>query len=279
MKTFEQQFKVKFKEMLSNFIENEIVVSNDINYDPLVLNPDAVVAIITTGLGQTSSRNDYDLINTSFVVSFIVDANNLQKLLGSLTSLVWNFNGKWDNLTIPIWNLATKKLEDKTYIFKPIFTTPAPFGGTSKLQTRTKTIDVAMASFQITVGYSSNADIRPDKFDLEIDGIKYLINAIRYNIDSAPVYDSTLINGTDFAEHTFLSHNIIYTFTIMKSLKGIDPLQDLFESELFAHESYLVNKNIRLHRYSPNMFVSIQTFTLRYAYENGSKILILTLTR
>src|SRR5690554_340552 len=161
MQTFEQVYKEKLKKQLEQFLDNPIIVSSDISYDPLIEDANAIVAVIKTGIGQASSRNDYDLIQTTFTVNFILDANNTQLLLGALTSLIWNYNGKWDTLTLNVWNVLIDKLEEKPYIFKPVFTTPVPVGGINKVKSATKTIDAVNVMFNISVGYSSNADMKP----------------------------------------------------------------------------------------------------------------------
>jgi len=276
MQTFEQVYKEKLKKQLEQFLDNPIIVSNDINYDPLINDSDTIVAVIKTGIGQASSRNDYDLIQTTFTVNFILDANNTQLLLGALTSLIWNYNGKWDTLTLNIWNVLINKLQAKPYIFKPVFTTPVLVGGINKVKSATKTIDAVNVMFNISVGYSSNADMKPSKFELIVDGVSYPINAIRYNIASEPIYRPSTLKNKKFQNQGYVSENIVFSFTMLKALPGVDATHDLLSSQFYG-DDFLSNKTLKLKQ--ENNVVDIQTLSIEEVYENGSKVLVLTLMR
>lgn len=276
MQTFEQVYKEKLKKQLEQFLDNPIIVSSDISYDPLIEDANAIVAVIKTGIGQASSRNDYDLIQTTFTVNFILDANNTQLLLGALTSLIWNYNGKWDTLTLNVWNVLIDKLQEKPYIFKPVFTTPVPVGGINKVKSATKTIDAVNVMFNISVGYSSNADLKPDDFTLIIDDVPFPIRAVRYDMTSAPAYEPINDLGEQFSTQELFSENIVFTFRLLKSLPGVDALQDILSDEFFGND-FLSRKELKLKR--GNKEVGVQLTSLQEIYEAGTKIMLLTLSR
>jgi hypothetical protein len=277
MQTFESQYKEKLKTQLAQFIPDKaITVSNDISYEPLEYDSNALVAIIRTGAGLTSGKSEYDLITVTFNISLITASNDLQKVLGALTSLIWNYQGKWDNVSIKIYNVASQSLEDKTYIFKPVFTTPVVIGGEQEVKIEGETLEVSNVIMSVTVGYSSNADMVPDSFDLEIDGTKYPINAIRYDHSSVPAYDVCLPESAEFVKHTFLNNVISFNFTMLKSLPGVDSLQDILSGEFFG-ANRLSGKTLRLWR--GDVVANIQTYQLTEVFENGSKIINLVLSR
>lgn len=276
MQTFEQVYKEKLKKQLEQFLDNPIIVSSDISYDPLIEDANAIVAVIKTGIGQASSRNDYDLIQTTFTVNFILDANNTQLLLGALTSLIWNYNGKWDTLTLNVWNVLIYKLQEKPYIFKPVFTTPVPVGGINKVKSATKTIDAVNVMFNISVGYSSNADMKPDDFTLIIDDVPFPIRAVRYDMTSAPAYEPINDLEEQFSTQELFSENIVFTFRLLKSLPGVDALQDILSDEFFGND-FLSGKDLKLKR--GNKEVEVQLTSLQEIYEAGTKIMLLTLSR
>ncbi len=276
MQTFEQVYKEKLKKQLEQFLDNPIIVSSDISYDPLIEDANAIVAVIKTGIGQASSRNDYDLIQTTFTVNFILDANNTQLLLGALTSLIWNYNGKWDTLTLNVWNVLIDKLQEKPYIFKPVFTTPVPVGGINKVKSATKTIDAVNVMFNISVSYSSNVDLKPDDFTLIIDDAPFPIRAVRYDMASAPAYEPINDLGEQFSTQELFSENIVFTFRLLKSLPGVDALQDILSDEFFGND-FLSGKDLKLKR--GNKEVEVQLTSLQEIYEAGTKIMLLTLSR
>lgn len=277
MRTFEQKYKEKFREQLAQFvIDKPIIVSNDISYEPLENDANALVAIIRTGAGLTSGRSGFDLINVTFNITLITASNDLQKVLGALTSLVWNYQGNWDSVELPIYNVQTKNLEDRTYIFKPVFTTPVVIGGEQEVKVEGETLEVSSVVMSVTVGYSSNADMKPDNFELEIEGVKYPINAIRYDMSSVPVSDPSLPMGERFVKQNITNDTIAFNFSLLKTLPGVDPLIDVLTAEFFADVG-LSSKNLRLYRGTD--VVDIQTFQLTEVFENGSKIINLVLSR
>lgn len=277
MQTFESQYKEKLKTQLAQFIPDKpITVSNDISYETLEYDSNALVAIIRTGAGLTSGKSEYDLITVTFNISLITASNDLQKVLGALTSLIWNYQGKWDNVSIKIYNVASQSLEDKTYIFKPVFTTPVVIGGEQEVKIEEETLEVSTVIMAVTVGYSSNADMVPDSFNLEIDGTKYPINAIRYDYSSVPAYDVCLPENASFTKYTFLNDVISFNFTMLKSLPGVDSLQDILAGEFFGADR-LSGKTLRLWR--GDVVANIQTYQLTEVFENGSKVINLTLNR
>ncbi len=277
MKTFEQKYKEKFKIQLAQFlIDKPITVSNDISYEPLENDANSLVAIIRTGAGLTSGRSGFDLINVTFNITLITASNDLQKVLGALTSLIWNYQGNWDSVELPIYNVTNEEVENRTYIFKPVFTTPIVLGGEQEVKTANETLEVSSIVMAVTVGYSSNADMVPDSFELEIDGEKYSINAIRYDMSSVPVSDISPPIGERFAKSNITNDTITFNFSLLKTLPGVDPLIDVLTAEFFADVG-LSNKKLRLYR-GPDV-VDIQTFQLTEVFENGSKIINLVLSR
>jgi hypothetical protein len=128
----------------------------------------------------------------------------------------------------------------------------------------------------VTVGYSSNADMKPDNFELEIEGVKYPINAIRYDMSSVPVSDPSLPVGERFVKQNITNDTIAFNFSLLKTLPGVDPLIDVLTAEFFADVG-LSSKNLRLYRGTD--VVDIQTFQLTEVFENGSKIINLVLSR
>jgi len=281
LKTFEQKYKEKFKIQLAQFlaqflIDKPITVSNDISYEPLENDPNSLVAIIRTGAGLTSGRSGFDLINVTFNITLITASNDLQKVLGALTSLIWNYQGNWDSVELPIYNVTNEEVENRTYIFKPVFTTPIVLGGEQEVKTANETLEVSSIVMAVTVGYSSNADMVPDSFELEIDGEKYSINAIRYDMSSVPVSNPSLIFGERFAKSNITNDTITFNFSLLKTLPGVDPLVDILTEEFFNAEG-LSSKVLKLYR--GEEVVDIQTFQLTEVFENGSKIINLVLSR
>lgn len=277
MKTFEQKYKEKFKIQLAQFlIDKPITVSNDISYEPLENDANSLVAIIRTGAGLTSGRSGFDLINVTFNITLITASNDLQKVLGALTSLIWNYQGNWDSVELPIYNVTNEEVENRTYIFKPVFTTPIVLGGEQEVKTANETLEVSSIVMAVTVGYSSNADMVPDSFELEIDGEKYSINAIRYDMSSVPISNPSLIFGERFAKSNITNDTITFNFSLLKTLPGVDPLVDILTEEFFNAEG-LSSKVLKLYR--GEEVVDIQTFQLTEVFENGSKIINLVLSR
>ena len=257
-------------------IDKPIIVSNDISYEPLENDANALVAIIRTGAGLTSGRSGFDLINVTFNITLITASNDLQKVLGALTSLVWNYQGNWDSVELPIYNVKTKNLEDRTYIFKPVFTTPVVIGGEQEVRTANETLEVSSVVMSVTVGYSSNADLQPESFELEIDGEKYAIKPIRYDIASICSATPAAVEGERFARQDITNDVVTFNFTLLKTLPGIDPLVDILANDFFADEG-LSSKNLKLHK--GEVCVDIQTYQITEVYENGSKIINLVLSR
>lgn len=277
MRTFEQKYKEKFKSQLEQFLSDKpITVSNDISYEPLENDANALVAIIRTGAGLTSGRSGFDLINVTFNITLITASNDLQKVLGALTSLVWNYQGNWDSVELPIYNVKTKNLEDRTYIFKPVFTTPVVIGGEQEVKVEGETLEVSSVVMSVTVGYSSNADLQPESFELEIDGEKYAIKPIRYDIASICSATPAAVEGERFARQDITNDVVTFNFTLLKTLPGIDPLVDILANDFFADEG-LSSKNLKLHK--GEVCVDIQTYQITEVYENGSKIINLVLSR
>lgn len=277
MKTFEQKYKEKFKSQLAQFlIDKPITVSNDISYEPLENDANSLVAIIRTGAGLTSGRSGFDLINVTFNITLITASNDLQKVLGALTSLIWNYQGNWDSVELPIYNVTKNESENKTYIFKPVFTTPVVIGGEQEVKTASETLEVSSIVMAVTVGYSSNADMVPDSFELEIDEDKYPIYAIRYDMSSVPISNPSLIFGERFAEANITNDTITFNFSLLKTLPGVDPLVDILSAEFFGDEG-LSSKTLKLHR--GDEVVDIQTYQLTEVFENSSKIINLVLSR
>lgn len=284
MQTFESVYKSKFKEQLTKFIDDEIIVSNDINIRPFSTNPDLLISVIKTGIGQASSRNEIDLVNTTINVNFLIQANKVQDLLGALTSLIWNFNGKWDELKIPIYDVNLSKLTEKTYIFKPVFTTPVIIGDLGTVASVKETITIASVVMSISLAYSSNVEAKGDKFWLRIqrDGIyNWLpINAIEYDMTYAPAYDSVPIEGNNFIEQVYLSETIIFRFTLLKKLPGVDLLQDVLTNQ-FLTNNPISKQDVKLRRYDPpnRQEVDIQKITIEERFVNSQKFIVLTLER
>jgi len=277
LRTFEQKYKEKFREQLAQFVNDKpIIVSNDISYEPLENDANALVAIIRTGAGLTSGRSDYDLINLTFNITLITASNDLQKILGALASLIWNYQGNWDSVELPIYNVQTKNLEDRTYIFKPVFTTPVVVGGEQEVKVEGETLEVSSVVMSVTVGYSSNADLQPESFELEIDGEKYAIKPIRYDIASICSATPAVVEGERFARQDITNDVVTFNFTLLKTLPGIDPLVDILANDFFADEG-LSSKNLKLHK--DEVCVDIQTYQITEVYENGSKIINLVLSR
>lgn len=281
MKTFEQVYKEKFKDMLANFVDNKIVVSNDISYKPLEYDADSIVTVIQTGLGQASTRNDYDLINTTFQLTFLLHANNLQMLLAALNSMIWNYNGKWEEIQVPIYVLSLETLQEKTYVYKPVFTTPTQIGGISKMAIEGRTINVVTVVMNIAVAYSSNADLKPDDFRLFVDGAPYAIFPIEYSITSMPSYDTSL-SFNDFANQELLNETVVFVFTLQKRTGAVGTLANMLTADFFTNSSFFSNKPIKLRKYSnltTFVEVDIKSISIEEIYSSGTKLINLTLTR
>lgn len=285
MQTFESVYKSKFKEQLTKFIDEDIIVSNDVNIRPFSNNADIVVAVIKTGVGQASSRNEIDLVNTTVNINFLVEANKMQRLLGALTSLRWNFNGKWDELKIPIYDVSQAKLVDKTYIFKPVFTTPVMMGDLGSVSSVKETITVASVVMSVSLGYSSNIEAKGDKFWLRVKpngSYRWLpINYIESSLNYETVYEPVQIKGEAVARQKPLVENTIFTFTYLKALPGNDDLQDYLSEQFMTNGEAISNQNIKLRRHDlPNrQEIDIQKISIEERFVNSQKVLTLILER
>lgn len=278
MKTFEQAYLSKFEAMLGEFTDKPINISNDIQYLPLETDPNELAVIIRTGPGTKASKAGYDLTTTTFYVNIIMDANDVQPVLGALASLTLIYNGEPDSLTIPVYNPKTGKLTDTTFYFKAVFSTAFIPGQAFNLRTRKATISAIDITMSITVGYSSTAAIFPDKYVLSIAGIDYPVNFSRVELSSAPAYEPESNNHESGYLKQYLLNNVLsYNFTILK--QSNDALHTLLGSEFFKEDKdeFLSGKELKLKK--GELTVNINTYAISEIYENGATVILLTLTR
>lgn len=277
MKTFEQVYKEKFKGQLEKFIDKPLRVTNDLNYRPLEDDPNEVAVIIRTGPGIRSSIASYDLTSLTFYVDFIVAANSVQELLGALNNLTLYYNAVWDSVTIDIYNPGQDRNITTTFHFKPIFSTPFIQGNQFSLRTKQGTINAISVNMSVTVGYASNAAVLPETYKLRIDGRDYVINYDSRTVVDSPVYKQT-DEGGKIIKQRLLSHVVTYTFVILRSAPGVDPLQDILVGNAYEQPANMLSGNtLKLIR--GNKVIDIQTYNITERYLNGASVLELTLTR
>ncbi len=276
MVTFEKAYKDVFKNQLIQFTDKTITVSNDINYKPLEKDPDALVVIIKTGPGTKRNSATNDLTSVTFNINFIVNANDIQKILGALNSLIWNYNAVWSTVDIPVYDIATKELNTKTFTYYPTFTTPFLLGSVYDLKTANETIKAATLMMSATISYSSNASTEPEIYKLWINDTEYILNFERIESVSAPAYEYNPINTEPFLQPIFLNNVITFNFVILKAKGGIDALHDLLHEEYFSN-NLLSGNTLKLTQGATT--INIKTYTLSEVYENGITVINLTLTR
>lgn len=279
MKTFEQAYLSKLKTMLTKFIDKPISITNDLKYLPLNDDTNELAVIIKTGPGTKASKAGYDLTTLTFYVNMITDTNDVQLVLGALNNLILIYNAEADNLTIPVFNPKTNTLTDTVFYFKPIFSTPFIPGQAFNLRTKKATISAIDITLSITVGYSSNAAIAPDKYTLSIDSVDYPINFSRVEQVSAPAYEpeSPTVTVDGLLEQHFINNVLTYNFTLLK--QSNDALHQLLSAEFFKTNKvdFLSGKTLKLKK--SGITVNIKAYTLTEIYENGATVIALTLTR
>lgn len=277
MNTFEKVYKEKLEQQLMKFTDKFIVISNDINFSPLEKNKNNLVMIIRSGAGVRSSKEGYDLTTQTFTIDLITEINDLQQVLGSVNSFINHKNGKWDTLKIDIYDPDNQSLDTKTFDFKPVFTTPFPAGNPFDIMTKTETIKAIAISLSITVGYSSTACIKPEKFYLKIGNETYYIDTTRYEKNFLPTYAQEELTDKRFLKQKKVADVITFTFVLLK--KKNDVLHNLLSNEFTKkNEESLINQEIKLITES-NAIIDIQTINITETYEAGATIIILTLGR
>ncbi len=359
MTTFEQAYKAVLEGQLEEFITvNNVKVSNDINYKPLENDPTSVVAVIRTGPGTKSIMAGNDLTTTTFTVTLLCPANDLQTILAAINSLIWNYNGVWSSLSINIYNATTDVAGDRTFNYRPVFASPFQLGTQQDVKTANETIKVATILWSVTVGYSSTAEVKPSTYYLSTGlathvaaangtgatGASTIIvaNAIAalYTIGQTIGIGTTVCGGEiangrviilktvgasnttitfngssvstltghylypmhplNYASHEFVSHptyepatldgesipvlykvsdTVTFTFTLLKSLTGVDAFHDLLHSEFMKASTLLLSAYTLKLCEGLTTKIAIQSYDITEVHENGATIIRLTLSR
>lgn len=278
MLTFERAYKEYLKAELAKYITDKpLKVSNDILNKPLENDPNEIAAIIRTGPGSKPSVSSYDLTNLTFTITFISLSNNLQYLLGALNSFIANDNGKWKQITLPIYDVSEEVSNDTVFAYKPVFSTPFMVGSQYKLKTANITIDAVNVVMSITVMFTSNASVIMPNYYLEVNGVKSpLVAVIKTDISSVPSYSPSLKIGSKMNDQDFISNTVSMSITMIKMVG--DTIHDLLSNEFFANsDSMLSSKTLRLYR--GDVSVIIHSYTVTEIHENGIAMLTLTLSR
>lgn len=281
MATFERSFKETLKVQMRAFMPNrEIVVSNDMNFDLLKNNPEAVVAVIYTGPGQKSGHANYDLTSLPFSIAILCRVTAVQEILGAMNNLIGRYDGQWANATISIYDPDTHNTIDKVFRYKPTFVTPIPSGGVQALAGATGTIEATALLMSVSVVYSNNSATEPETMYLKIGDTRYLINFSAYSLSDQPVYGQpALFEGTPYPTQKLSNLIDTFQFTILLAAPGMDPLHDLLHDEYWKPGSSKIYHNtLKLYR-GLDTVVDIQTYMINETYVNGATVINLTLSR
>lgn len=272
MKTFERAYKDYLIENLKTYIDNyDVIVANDINHKPLEKNPTSVLALINTGVASRINTDIGDYTTLTFSINFMFDANNLQEILGDLHSFIYNHNAKYKTLTI----------NNDTINYKPIFTNPYPQGALTEILSTNElnqkiSLKIINLVLNVNVAYSKDIDIIPDTFKLKIGSTEYTLNGVvSYNFTSAPIYETVQYINDSFLTQHKKANNIVFEFKMIASIT--DDLHIALLND-FTSTTFISDKIITLKRNTEDE-VSIKTIQVNLTWENGAKIITLTLSR
>lgn len=270
--TFEQAYKSFLLETLAPYLTKELIVVNDIAFRPLEQKPDAILCVLNTGVGSKINSDIGDYTTLSFATNFMFDINDLQSVLSELHAFIIDYNAVYTNLVA----------DTLTYDYKAIFTNPFPVGSPQEILTynsqnqkqSTKIINVVL---NVNIAYSSDIDFIPDTFKLSIGATEYAINGIdNYSIVSNPVYEATQYLNSMFLTQQKRANNIVFTFVL--TANKTDTLHTLLLNDFTKSSGFISDSVITLKRNSESA-VNITTIQASTTWNNGVKVITLTLTR
>ncbi len=280
MATFERSFKDKFRaQMLAFMPTREIIVSNDMNFDLLKNNPEAVVAVIHTGPGQKSGHANYDLTSLPISIAILCRVNAVQEILGAMNNLIGKYDGQWAEVTLSIYDPDTKNSTDKVFRYKPTYVTPIPSGGVQALAGVNGTIEATALLMSVSVVYSNNSATEPEDMFLKVGNTLYPIHFSAYSFSDHLATVPALFKGELYPTQKVTNLINAYQFTILLAAEGLDPFCDLLHNEFWQQGSAkMFHSPLKLYR-GPDTVVDIQTYTINESYVNGATVINLTLSR
>lgn len=270
--TFEQAFKNYLLTNLKEYITTkDIVVANDINHRPLEKDANSILAIVGTGFGDKLTTSNGNYTTTSFTINFLFDANDLQSVLSGLQNFIDTENAVFKEVL----------LDNDTYVYKPIFTSPYPIGGLNEvISTNDKgqklSLKIVNVVLNVNVAYSSDIDFKPNVYKLTIGATEYTINGIdSYSNVSAPNYEQIQYLNEKFGRHLKLTNITTFSFTLIASKE--DALHTLLLND-FTSTNPISSSVLKLKKDSETA-IDISTINITETWANGAKVITLLLGR
>lgn len=261
--TFERNYKEILRAQLEAVTNRKVYVSNDIHYQPLDDDPEAIVMVINTGGTSRSSVDGFDMNTLPISINFICQANYLQEIFGILNQIAKENNAKY----------YQTEIDGTTYYYQVIYSDAFQIGGAYKVHLERRTVNCITGNWLLNITYSENAIIEPSTFKLKIGSTEYDVKFINhYDMSAIPVTEPTHYIGEEDQYEELLDTKIAYSFVLLR-VKS-DSLQTKLRKHL-TKETNLNKEALQLK--IDGVTIDINNLSVTEIYENKTAVYNLVL--
>ncbi len=263
--TFEQNYKEILRTQLEAVTNRKVYVSNDIHYQPLNDDPEAIVMVINTGGTSRSAVDGFDMNTLPISINFICQANYLQEIFGILNQIAKENNAKY----------YQTEIDGTTYFYQVIYSDAFQIGGAYKVHLERRTVNCITGNWLLNITYSENAIIEPSICKLKVGSTEYDIKYInRYDMSATPVTESVQYIDEDGQEELFIDTVLSYSFVLLKV--NNDALQTELRKQIAGKID--LNQSVLTLKIDGDE-ISIKKLVVTEIYENKASVYNLVLTK